>query len=185
MIVVAAAAAPGDVGGDGIQEHAQFGRLAETRYNGGIKAGSAKNMVASATTTSARAGSTGTCGRTRATPTSASGASPTGRPATPGSARTILRHRRRGHRRTSRRKPTWVSRAPEPDRDPPWRTSSSSPPVRHLAGHDIAVAGIQTAAVRATTRRRARPDALGRHQSATPVQIGYYKTHAARGRSRV
>ncbi|HZB22503.1 MAG TPA: hypothetical protein VE444_01535 [Gaiellaceae bacterium] len=46
-IVVAAAAAGGDnTGGDGIKEHAQFGRLAETQYDGGIKAGSAKNMEA-------------------------------------------------------------------------------------------------------------------------------------------
>src|SRR5215207_2126838 len=46
MVVGAAAAASQDVGGEGIKEHAQFGRLAETQYNGGIKAGSSWKMEA-------------------------------------------------------------------------------------------------------------------------------------------
>ena len=46
LVVVAAAFAGGDVGGEGIKEHAQFGRLATTQYDGGIKAGSARNMEA-------------------------------------------------------------------------------------------------------------------------------------------
>ena len=46
MVVVAAAAESEVTGGDGIKEHAQFGRLAEIQYNGGIKAGSARNMEA-------------------------------------------------------------------------------------------------------------------------------------------
>ena len=46
MVVVAAAAATEEVGGEGIKEHAQFGRLAELQYDGGIKAGSSRNMEA-------------------------------------------------------------------------------------------------------------------------------------------
>jgi hypothetical protein len=46
MVVVAGAFAGDDVGGEGIKEHAQFGRLALTEYKGGIKAGSARNMEA-------------------------------------------------------------------------------------------------------------------------------------------
>ena len=46
MVVVAAAAASQEVGGEGIKEHAQFGRLAELQYDGGVKAGSSWNMQA-------------------------------------------------------------------------------------------------------------------------------------------
>jgi hypothetical protein len=46
MVVVAAAAASQEAGGEGIKEHAQFGRLAELQYDGGVKAGAAWNMKA-------------------------------------------------------------------------------------------------------------------------------------------
>jgi hypothetical protein len=46
LIVVAAAAAGDEEAGDGIKEHARFARLAETQYDGGLKAGSASNMEA-------------------------------------------------------------------------------------------------------------------------------------------
>ena len=46
LVVAAAAAVAGEKGGDGIKEHARLGVLAETQYDGGIKAGSASNMEA-------------------------------------------------------------------------------------------------------------------------------------------
>ena len=45
-VVMAAAAAGEDVGGEGIKEHEQFSRSALTQYDGGIKSGSARNMEA-------------------------------------------------------------------------------------------------------------------------------------------
>ena len=46
LVALAAAAATEEVGGEGIKEHAQFGRLAELQYDGGIKAGSSRNLEA-------------------------------------------------------------------------------------------------------------------------------------------